>query len=472
MVIGLGLFVVGMVAGRSKFVPFFGPTGPFITWDADLTARTAVRVARAAAFLSGVGLVGVLWALRRGWAGVSPRVLMLGGAVAAAVLAVVPPAGSIDILNYAIYGRIADLGFDPYSMTPDQLRAAHDPVGLLGPGSWGDQPTVYGPVATAVQTAAARLGGASMGWILFWLKVFNAAAFLATAMMLDRIAGAERRVRIRAAVLWTANPLMLFWMVGSGHADVLAVTLFIGAVCVLWFGLRQSWPGVWLGLGAGVLAGGAVLVKVTFAVPLIGLGIACLKRPAVVAWGAGGAAVTAGIAYLGIGRTAVSSLTERMAHAGDLFLPVPSVLLDRPLLYTATMAAAMGAVAVLVWWRVRDESPALPRGTLDLRPVAACAIACVVVSPVQYPWYNAAFIPVLALLGATRFDEAIVLRATVLSCILLPGIGTSRLQLDGVAVAAPFFLVALMALALVPTRRIRLPETFEPDRTKSTAQMR
>lgn len=53
--------------------------------------------------------------------------LPLGEAIAAAVLAVVPPIGSIDILNYAIYRRIADLGFDPYSMTPDQPWGASQP---------------------------------------------------------------------------------------------------------------------------------------------------------------------------------------------------------------------------------------------------------------------------------------------------------------------------------------------------------
>lgn len=365
------------------------------------------------------------------------------------------PAGSVDILNYALYGRITDLGFDPYSMTPDQLRAAGDPVGALGPGSWGDQPTVYGPVATGVQAAAAWLGGASMGWIVFWLKVFHMLMFLGTGVMLDRIAGAERGARVRAAVLWTANPLMLFWMVGSGHVDVLAATLLIGSVCVMWFGARHSWPGVWLGLGAGALAGAAVSAKVTFAIPVIGLGLVCLRRPAVVAWGAVGAGAAAGLGYLSIGPTALSSLTERMAHDGDLFLPVPAALLARPLLYAVTMAAATGGVAVLVWWRLRDESPALPRGALDLRPVAACAIACVIISPVQYPWYNAAFVPALALLGATRFDEALIVRAMVLSGILLPGIGTSRLQLDGVAVAAPLFVVVLVVLAAVPTRRIR-----------------
>ena len=41
----------------------------------------------------------------------------------------------------------------------------------------GNQPTVYGPAATAVEAAAAWLGGAAMAWIAFWIKVVNGIAY-------------------------------------------------------------------------------------------------------------------------------------------------------------------------------------------------------------------------------------------------------------------------------------------------------
>ncbi|WP_344899424.1 polyprenol phosphomannose-dependent alpha 1,6 mannosyltransferase MptB [Actinomadura meridiana] len=453
MVLSVALFAGGMSAGRSRLVPFLGNGGPFLDWNGELSWETVAIVSRTAAICAGLGVAGVLCALRRGWTGVSPRQLVLVGVGVAAVLTVLPPAGSSDILNYAVYGRISDLGFDPYSMTPEQLHHSGDPVGLLRPGSWADQPTVYGPVATAVQTVAARLGGSSMGWIVFWLKVFNAVAFLATAFLLDRLVGSRREARVRVAVLWTANPLALFWMVGSGHADVLAALLLVGAVYVLWSGLRQSWPSVLVGLGAGVLASGAISVKVTYALPVIGLGLACIRRPVVLISGAGGAVVAAGGAYLSMGRTALSSLSDRMAHDNDLFLPIPSAVVTRPLLYSVTMAAATATAAVLIWWRLRDRASSVSRDVLDIRPVVACAIACVVLSPVQYPWYDAAFLPMLALLAASRFDEALIARGAVLSFVLLPGIGTSQWQLDTVGLAAPFFIAVLVALCLLPRWR-------------------
>ena len=66
-------------------------------------------------------------------------------------------------------------------MTPQQLHELGDPVGLLRPTQWENQPTVYGPAATAVEAAAAWLGGAAMAWIAFWIKVVNGIAYIAVA---------------------------------------------------------------------------------------------------------------------------------------------------------------------------------------------------------------------------------------------------------------------------------------------------
>ncbi|WP_158581436.1 polyprenol phosphomannose-dependent alpha 1,6 mannosyltransferase MptB [Actinomadura spongiicola] len=401
----------------------------------------------------------------------APRQLLLGGVVASIAMVFLPPAGSIDILNYAVYGRISDLGLDPYSMTPQRLHDAGDPVGLLRPSSWADQPTVYGPVATVEQALAAWLGGASMGWIIFWLKAFNATVFIVTGLLLDRLAGPDPAARIRAAILWTANPLMLFWMVGSGHADTLASVLLIGAGCVLWHETRRPTPVLWFGAVAGLMAAGAVLVKVTFALPVLGLALACLRRPRTLAAGAATTLLTVVITYAAVGRSALTSLTNRMSHDGDLFLPVPSALVARPMLYTAAMGAATLGAAALIW---RALPPPRPAATLDLRPAVACGIAAVILSPVQYPWYCAAFFPVLALLGATYVDEALAIRSALLSCIMLPGIGTSAAQFESARVAAPLCTAVVMLATVVqlvrtkPRPHSRIRPGGSPEATRSS----
>src|SRR6201986_4514057 len=108
-------------------------------------------------------------------------------------------------------------------MPPGPLFRRHDPGGGVTPPQWRDQPTVYGPAATAVEAVAAWLGGTSMAWIAFWIKVVNGICFVAVAALLDRLAGPDQARRARAALLWGVNPFMLFWMVIGAHTDLLAV---------------------------------------------------------------------------------------------------------------------------------------------------------------------------------------------------------------------------------------------------------
>jgi hypothetical protein len=138
-----------------------------------LTTRVSLTLASAAlwtaAVLGGAGVIAGLAALRRG--GLLPARLLLGiGIVAVAAFTVLPPAGSNDTLDYAAYGRIAVLGHSPYVMTPDDLRKTGDPVGQATPRTWGGFVSVYGPLASAEQRAAASLGGTSAARIIFWLN--------------------------------------------------------------------------------------------------------------------------------------------------------------------------------------------------------------------------------------------------------------------------------------------------------------
>jgi len=142
--------------------------------------------------------------------------------LAVVALALVPPIGSTDMLDYAIYGRIAALGHSPYVMTPFRLKAMGDPVGAVAPIPWQHDPSVYGPLATVTEKAASLLGGASVARTLLWLKIWNALAFLGIAIALDRLLRSDPRRRMRAHLLWSVNPLMLLAVMTGGHIDGLA----------------------------------------------------------------------------------------------------------------------------------------------------------------------------------------------------------------------------------------------------------
>ena len=231
VLLGASIVAMGvvMLLGTSAAVPYFGPTRPFLTLGGSPSPITVTVLTWFAAVAAGAGTLAGLHALRRG-PFAAPRRLLLAGAVTACVFALLPPVASVDMLNYAIYGRIADLGRDPYVTTPLRLARTGDPVGALLPSGWQRVPTVYGPIATAVQWLAAHIGGNSMARILFLLKWANATAFIGTGLLLDRLARPDPARRVRACLLWTVNPIMLFWMVGSGHADALAVLFLVAAV--------------------------------------------------------------------------------------------------------------------------------------------------------------------------------------------------------------------------------------------------
>src|SRR5207248_1283206 len=227
------IMIAVSVAGPSKAVVSLPRSGLGPPWWIPLhPAAWLVTVALWAAALAGAGGVAAgLVAARRGW---RPPVKMLVVAALAAstVLAVLPPAGSTDTLDYAAYGRMVAIGHDPYVMTPQQLRLSGDPVGAFAPVPWETKHSLYGPLATIEQGTAAILGGTSAARITFWLKVWNALAFALVVLALDRLLRADPAARVRAHMLWSLNPLLLL-----GLAVLVPSYLWFGppAIAVLFY---------------------------------------------------------------------------------------------------------------------------------------------------------------------------------------------------------------------------------------------
>jgi hypothetical protein len=461
--LSIAVFAALSASGDPAIVAPIGPSGPF----ADLHYRLAPALMKAACWLAagcgGSGVLAGLAAVRGGWRP-RPGLVLAASAAVAVLFVLVPPAGSVDVQNYAEYGRIVVLGRNPWVLTPQQLYRLHDPVGLLRPPEWRTQPTVYGPAATALEAAAAWLGGTSMAWIAFWIKVINGACYVAVAAALDRLAGPDPARRARAAVLWAVNPLMLFWMVAGAHTDLLAALPLVLALLAART-LRRPGPAGRAAVAAGVagaLAAVAVAVKVTFAGPVAGLAaglwptLTGRPRAAALASGiAGGAIVLAG-GYAVAGRAAIRSLTQRLSSAHDSFLPLPGSVYHHPTVYAAAALAAFLIVGGVLAWRM----PAGPADLPELRPMLICALAVVIGGIVQYPWYDAMFFPLLALLPASRLDGWLVGRITLISILVLPGVGIATYQYREARVAVPVFTACfLIAAALGKLRRATSPPT-------------
>jgi len=365
----------------------------------------------AAAVAGWGGVIAGLAAMARGW---SPpvRLLLTGALVAVAALTVLPPAGSTDVLSYAIDGRIVVTGHSPYVMTPGQLRRTGDPIARLAPPTWVNNPSIYGPLATAEEWAAAELGGTSAARITFWLKLWNALAFGAVALVLDRLLRSDPARRARAHLLWSVNPLMLWAMIAGGHIDGVATALgFCGLVVLRVRPPTEAVNGI-RAFTAGLLTGAATACKVTFG--LFGLGVLWASRRSPLALAGLLVALVPG--YVITGWPAVKALASRTQGATwDNFYQ----FIYRPFGYVAsatsappglTVAAALVTVALaaLLLWRL----PA-PEGFADMaavRPALALSLAWLFAWPFQRPWYDVMVICLIALYPASRLDGVILTR--------------------------------------------------------------
>ena len=237
-----GLIAIGLsvactfavaVAGPSVMEPVLPGRPGQPPWSAGLHPSPYLAVGLTAAGLAAgtLGLVLVLRAIRGGWS-VPARAVLVAGLLAATALTLVPPFGSSDHLSYAAYGRMLVTGHNPYTTTPAQLAALGDPV-ARAVQDWSGSPSVYGPLATAIQALASLAGGTSVRLTVFVLGLANLVAFGGTALLLHWMTRDRPAWQLRAALLWAANPLLLQVLVAGAHVDSQAVVFGVAAVAVM-----------------------------------------------------------------------------------------------------------------------------------------------------------------------------------------------------------------------------------------------
>jgi len=430
-------------AGPNVSVPVMRrPGGSPPWWHALHLTATFVTVSLWAAMVLGcAGLVAGLVAAARG-ARPPVRAVIAAAFLAVAVVTVLPPAGSTDAISYAANGRMAVIGHSPYVMTPLQLQRSGDPIGRQIPFSeipstWTTTVSVYGPVATGAEWAAAELGGSSLARITFWLKLEEALAFGAVILALDRMLRADPAQRLRAHLLWSVNPLLLWEIVASGHIDGLAALFGLLGVAALRIrrdqssrpgsgqdSERRAEPGRGqIGLRDAALAGLAIGVatgiKAEYALFALAVAWACRRSVKPLAAAAAGFLLVVVPAYLAAGTPAIKVLLTR---SPGITWDTMYQLFWRPVLgYTQFSVTSVpphlelvayllfAAVAVLAVLRFPDRVPDLPAVT----PALALSLAWLFVTAFQRPWYDVMAISLLALYSASRLDWVVLIRLLV-----------------------------------------------------------
>jgi hypothetical protein len=260
------------------------PGQPPWAFAAHPSGYLVVALTAAALILGTYGLAATMLAARRGWRP-SPRLILLAGIAAAAALALLPPFGSSDHLSYAAYGRMLVTGHNPYLTGPNALARLGDPV-ARAVEDWKTSPSVYGIVATGGQGLASLIGGTSVRLTVFVLSLLNLIGFAGTGLLLHRLAAGDTSRQLRAALLWTGNPLLLAVLVAGEHVDSQAIFFGVAAIAVFSWLLRAGraersrWWYVLAGAAVGVLAGLGFAVKLSMVLVAAGLAVACLlTRP-------------------------------------------------------------------------------------------------------------------------------------------------------------------------------------------------
>jgi hypothetical protein len=368
-----------------------------------------------AALLAAGGLVAGLVAARRGARG-PIRLILITAAIAVAALAVLPPSGSTDPLDYAAYGRLALLGHNPYVASPFYLRLTEPTFGRSVPVHWDQQVSLYGPAATIEQFLAAKLGGTSMARVVLWLKVWNALAFGAVAIIIDRVLKSRSAARLRAHLLWTINPLLLWDLIAAGHVDVVAAGAgMVGLLAVGRLPAGQK-PRLGRAVAAGALIGLAADIKIDYL--LFGIGLAwALRRsvPALLAAAAGGIAILAPT-YAWLGKPAFMALfARRDKTTQDSFWRLADLTNWHYLAVTAALLFV--GLAALLLWRMPSGDALRPA----IRPTVALCLAWLVIWPYQLPWYDAMIICVLVFYPASRLDWLVLARLTGATIVNMPG---------------------------------------------------
>jgi hypothetical protein len=368
------------------------------------------------AIVATVGVGAGLLAVARG-ARPSVRPLLAVSFIAIAAFTVLAPAGSSDTQSYAIDGNMVVLGHSPYVDTPLQMAKLGDKLAENSPSTWQQSLSDYGPVATAEEWVSAELGGSSMAAITFWLKLWVAIAFGAVVLMLDRLCRGDPAMRLRAHLLWSLNPLLLWEIVGSGHIDGFAVAFGLGGLALLRFLPPERRPELWRGLAAGALLGVAAATKSPFVLFAVAALWALRRSPAAMAAVAAGWLAVVIPSYAIAGMPAVRVLYQRGStqvtwdnlyqvfyRPFGLAGPIGA---DNIPAHLATIAlACCVVVGLLAFFRMPDGVPGRPAVT----PALALSLAFIFFYPFQRPWYDVMIIALLALYPRSWLDGVVLVR--------------------------------------------------------------
>jgi len=366
--------------------------------------------------LACLGLAGMLWAHSQGWRP-DPRRLLLVSAAVVAVMVCLTPVGSSDIASYAAYGRIAARGGNPYLTSPAAFLGAHSAYAQVVGAVWKTQRSVYGPVATVVQSFAASVGGANVATTIWVLMIVNGLVFIGVGYLLLKTSDDP----VRATLFWVANPVLIQQLVSGGQIDTFVAA---GAICAIQVARRVS--GLRGDVLVGVLVGVACGVKVSAVLIGIGLAWPLLRRRE---WVRVTRMTVAALATFGIGYSfyGLDALKSTFGGLKWVIMPSPWRLFQMageglgvsPGAMTTVISVLWpAALFVVAWFIYRRISSDQPR---EVVAPFALTFAWVLVAPWVFAWYTAIAWATLTLVPRNRMTRWLAIVTVFLALWLSNG---------------------------------------------------
>ena len=291
--------------------------------------------------------------------------------------------------------------------------------------------SVYGPLFVGIATLATLFAGDRLPATLWMLRVFAAAAFLLSVVLLNDVLAGRKRRRFAVAA-YGLNPIAI-WSIAEGHNDIFPLLAAIGAFALLRRGaLRMA--GITLGLAPAFKLIGVLPAMLT---PLWLRG----RREASTARFSGALAI--GLVFSAVLALSLQlrTFTAMGAHAHyepqfsfqSLVGLVPAALVALAAAVTGLRALARGEASGAIW----------------------IAIAFWLAVPNPYPWYALWIVPLAVALPPSRATLGLYL-ATISGAVrYLPDAFGNVPQL----MANVLTIVQLAPLALAGAVEVNSPAT-------------
>ena len=311
------------------------------------------------------------------------RWLIIGAVLARLVLFWVEPYTSNDVDRYLFDGKIALSGFDPYQISHDAPQLANLRASWAPPDEHAKYATLYPPLALALFSFAA-LADVEHAFLI-WKLLVTSAGFLTLILTIKIL---QKLDRLHHLPLVALSPLLILETSVGLHLDSFSA-LFVCAT-IYYFQLKKlKLAGVFIGLGALVK-----LLPIVLLAPLF-FGLKNFKSKFSICLAAISTITIGYLVVFSIGFIPVGSIGvffEKWRFGSPIFSSLELVFTDYSLLVIIMILAIIGFLTLIYRAHVRTHS--IKADSLLFHWALAIPL---LLSPVIFPWYLMALVPLLAI---------------------------------------------------------------------------